>query len=195
MDTVLDWIKKQGEKVKEGVKDGWERVNEQVDKYIWDTSTNEAALEGFVRDTLGIPDQEAKGFLEEGVEKIADVSEDIVNKGEEFIDKASETIKETTEKIVEKTKTIYNTTANTIKETVGDIINNIKVVLDNVKLSLGVGLETALFALSELPLEITTFTDFFVKLFTIDEKTYVDDSIKVIRLQKNLQEELAKRGV
>lgn len=189
---IWEWVEEQAAKLEDAVASGVEWINDAVDTYIWDTSINEAAIEHWVRDTFNIPDQEGIGFIEEATDRVFDAASDYEETIRERVNEVWNIVNETTTNIYESGRDTVTDTYHNITERIQDIINNVAVYIGDIKLQLGVDTESALAALGGLPATITGFGDLFTSLFTLDEKTFVDDGVKLIELQKKLTEAVGR---
>ena len=154
-------------------------VNDAVDKYIWDTSQDEAAIEGWVRDTFDLPDQEAKGFLGEAGDKVSDYGKDLYVNGADLLDDIPNKAKEFVETTINNVKETYTNTNNTIRETytntkesIGDILNKIDITVPSIDFSF-------LEPLLELPIALASLNAVIKELFTFDMQDYYETAPKL----------------
>lgn len=213
---MWDWWDDTVEAVGGLVDDGVAWVNDVVDTYVWDTTTNEASLEAAVRDTFDIPDLESKGFIGEAWKKINEVVDTYLwdtttdeadlerwvrdnfdipdQESEGFIDEVFDGIAESWGEDVDTVKDAFRKASDTVSGGVKDVAGQVCGIIDNISLVLGIGFDAAMAALSTIPSLFTLFIDTLTKLFTIDETTVVEDTLKLGKLQKELGERLEELG-
>lgn len=202
---MWDWWSDTVDTVVDAVSDGWEWANDVVDTYIWDTGSDEAVIESWVRDTFDIPDQEGKSFVGEAWDKanelvdtyIWDTSEKeavaeswVYNQWyepwlntaaavEEVVadfDEIWDDYTEPAKKAASEAAETVTTAYKAAADTAGDIINNIM-------LTLGVGFDAAMAAIGFLPDLIMGLKTDLANWFEID----VD---KLITGWKDIQEKM-----
>lgn len=183
--TVTDWAG-----------DAWDKVNEVVDTYVWDTTENEAVVESWVRDTFNIPDQEGKGFVAEAGEKIKEVVDPYIRYTAEkeaaadewvqqmydmpkqeskgFLEEAAEKLKEAIDEVGETVEKDVNKGGETVTTFVTEFIEIPGDNINNISLALGVGFDAAMAVLGGLPDLIMGLKTDLANWFKFDIKEFQD---------------------
>jgi len=183
---VWEWIKDRASDVSDAVGAGWDWVNKQVDTYIWDTGTSNAVVEGWVRNVFNIPDVEGKGFVGEAWDKTTDVVGG-------WIDTAGEVVGDAWDTVTNTVYNVYNTAAGAVSTGwdavtgwMGDRFSDLKDAIASIGDHLGASITALFAALAGLPDAIFGLGGVIAGLLTIDEETYVADSLKLLALNKQV---------
>lgn len=170
---VWDWWDTAVEAVSEWGEDALEWANDVVDDYVWDTTEEEAALEGWLQETFVVPAVKTKDAFKEAVEEINEVVDTYIwdTSGEEaiveewvrdtfdipdqetktFIEEVAEDVKDDWKDFIGKTKEDVKTGATTITSTVDTFTGEVGDIINNISFALGVGFDAAMAAIGILP--------------------------------------------
>lgn len=202
---MWDWWDNTVDAVTDWAGDAWDKVNEVVDTYIWDTTENEAVVESWVRDTFNIPDQEGKGFASEAGEKITDLVDTYVRdttekeaapdewvqqmydvpkqEGKGSVEDAWDGVKDWWAKGKEDADKKSAETDAAVGKVAETLFDDGMAPVEKGQILLGIGFDAAMAALGGMP-------EVLAQAFNINLENFVEDGLKLYAANKALVERI-----
>lgn len=174
------------------VSDAWDSVNNVIDEYVWDTDEDIAVVEGLVKDTYDTVKGVVDEYIWDGDDDVAVVEGWIKDAWNWVTGDADGEIATVVDDIIEGGKDAIDDVVEAIKGGGGSILGGAKkligdlwALINALKEIFGTLFDSALGAITLLP-------ELLTELFTINEKTYVADAIRMVSLNAKLGEQLRK---